>query len=111
MNSLASGLAQPAPSEVRFSGSVCSRPRFFYGTRTHAMHETFGVRSDDGPRIAVVDNVALAPRAPVLVGDRITIQGELIPGARGGPLVHWTHHDPQHHHVDGFIEWHGRRYG
>jgi hypothetical protein len=98
MNTLASGLAAHAPSEVAFSGTVLSAPHFFFGSNTHAMHEAFDVRSDDGYRIHVVDNVKLAPRVPV------------VPDASRGPLVHWTHHDPAHVHEDGFIDFAGRRY-
>ena len=57
MNSLRAGLALDVPSEVRFGATVTGAPHFFYGTRTHAMHEAFGVRSDDGVALQVVDNV------------------------------------------------------
>jgi hypothetical protein len=110
MNSLAAGFALGAPSEVAFGATVVSAPHFFYGSNTHAWHESFRVRSDDGRSLEIVDNVTLAPRIPVVPGDRIRVQGELIPHAERGPLVHWTHHDPQHSHPDGFIELHGRRY-
>ncbi len=110
MNSLAAGLATTIPSEVRFAGTVSSAPHFFYGRPTHSWHEAFNVRSDDGHSVEVVDNVRIAPRVPVTKGDRVLVQGELVPAAARGPLVHWTHHDPQHVHPDGFIELHGRRY-
>jgi hypothetical protein len=108
--SLAAGFAQSAPSEVAFSATVTSAPHYFYGTNTHAEHEAFNVRSDDGRNLEVVDNVKLAPPVPVHVGDRITIQGELVPNAASGPLVHWTHHDPAGAHPDGFIDFAGKRY-
>ncbi len=110
MNSLDAGLRLSEPSEVRFGATVLSAPRFFYGSLTHAMHEAFNVRGDDGRRIEIVDNVAIAPRIPVNVGDRIAVQGELVPQTRYGPLVHWTHHDPDGAHADGFIDLGGRRY-
>jgi hypothetical protein len=107
---LANGLASASPSEVAFSGTVLDAPRFFYGTNTHAMHEAFDVRSDDGHRVEVVDNVKLAPPVPVAPGDRVSILGELVPETSHGPLVHWTHHDPAHVHADGYIDFNGRRY-
>lgn len=110
MNTLAMGFAQRRPSEVTFDATVTSAPHFFYGSRTHAMHEAFRVRSDDGRPLEIVDNVALAPRIPVVVGDRIAVRGELVPGARPGPIVHWTHHDPAGHHDAGYIDLAGRRY-
>ena len=110
VSSLADGFAHREPSEVAFSATVTSAPRFFYGSNTHAMHEAFDVRSDDGRKLEVVDNVKLAPPVPVGVGDRIEIQGELVPVAKFGPLVHWTHHDPAGVHPDGFIDFNGKRY-
>jgi hypothetical protein len=110
MQSVSAGLARDVPSEVRFDAVVTGAPHFFYGSRTHAEHESFDVRSADGIALRVVDNVVLAPPVAVCPGDRITVQGELVPGARGGPIVHWTHHDPSGRHADGFIDWNGRRY-
>jgi hypothetical protein len=110
MLSLADGLALNVPSEVTFTGVVTSAPRFFFGRNTQAMHEAFNVRSDDGHGVEIVDNVKLAPRISVAAGDRITVRGELVPQTAHGPLVHWTHHDPAHHHVDGYIDFDGRRY-
>jgi|SRR5271156_4266013 len=110
MNSLAGALASHVPSEVTFAGTVVSRARFFYGSNTHALHEAFNVRSDDGHRVEIVDNVKLAPRVPVAVGDHVTVKGELIPDGDRGPLVHYTHHDPRGLHDDGYIELNGRVY-
>jgi len=110
MVSLSDALRLHHPSEVAFNATVLTRPRFFYGTSTHAMHEAFDVRSEGGSKLEIVDNVLLAPRIPVVPGDRVSVQGELVPQAARGPLVHWTHHDPAHQHIDGFIELDGRRY-
>ena len=110
MNTLQAGFAAGTPSEVAFGATVVTAPRFFYGYRSHSTHEAFDVRADDGHRLEVVDNVSLAPRVPVVPGDRIAVQGELVPKSTHGPLVHWTHHDPHHRHADGFIVLRGRVY-
>jgi hypothetical protein len=110
MNSLAEGFAARGPSEVAFGATVVSGPHFFYGRTTHSVHETFRVQSDDGRKLRIVDNVNIAPSVPVAPGDHIDVQGELVPFARGGPLVHWTHHDPRGLHQDGYIDLDGRRY-
>ncbi len=110
MNSLASGFALQAPSEVAFGATVTSAPHFFYGSNTHALHEAFDVRSDDGRALEIVDNVKLAPRVAVHPGDHIAVMGELVPDSARGPLVHWTHHDPAGRHPDGYIVFNGRRY-
>jgi Protein of unknown function (DUF3465) len=94
---------------VDISGTVCSAPRFFYGSRTHCMHEAFDVASSAG-KVEVVDNVDIAPRCPVKAGDRIEVAGELVHDPGRLPVLHWTHHDPAHLHRDGFIRLHGRLY-
>lgn len=110
MNTLAAGLASRFPSEVRFGATVTTAPWFFFGSGTHAMHEAFRCRSDDGYRVEIVDNVKIAPRLALRPGDRIEVQGELVPAGRHAPLVHWTHHDPRGVHQDGFIDFGGQRY-
>lgn len=94
---------------VHFTATVTSPPRYFVGSRTHCEHETFGVESDVGP-IEIVDNVGLAPRVPVAPGDRVEVRGEMVHDPGRPPIVHWTHHDPSHHHPDGFIRYRGREY-
>jgi len=106
---LARAYAGTAPAQVDFDATVSSVPRFFYGSRTHCMHEAFDVRSDAGP-LEVVDNVAIAPRCPVQPGDRIEVSGELVHDPGRLPIVHWTHHDPAHRHAAGFIRLRGRVY-
>jgi hypothetical protein len=109
MTSLRDALAAGRPSEVTLDAVVLTKPHFFYGSTTHAMHEAFDAASD-GIRFEVVDNVRLAPPVPVTPGDRVEIRGELIPKSSGRPLVHWTHHDPRHRHPDGYIELNGKAY-
>lgn len=106
---LAAAYAGTAPAQVDFQATVSSEPRFFYGSRTHCMHEAFEARSAAGP-LEVVDNVAIAPRCPVHAGDRVEISGEMVHDRGRPPVVHWTHHDPEHHHPDGFIRLRGRLY-
>ncbi len=106
---LAAAYGARAPARVDFVATVSSAPRFFYGSRTHAMHEAFNVQTAAGP-LEVVDNVSIAPRCPVRTGDRIEVCGEMVHDPGRLPVVHWTHHDPSRHHVDGFIRLDGRVY-
>jgi hypothetical protein len=106
---LSAAYAGRAPAWVDFAGTVCSAPRFFYGSRSHCVHEAFDVASSAG-KLEVVDNVDIAPRCPVQSGDRVEIRGEMVHDPGRLPIVHWTHHDPEHHHADGFIRLHGRLY-
>jgi hypothetical protein len=96
-------------SMVDLAATVTSRPTFFVGTHTHARHEEFTAQTEHGS-IDVIDNVDLAPQVPVRPGDRIEVRGELVHDPGKQPIVHWTHHDPAHHHPDGFIRYHGRVY-
>lgn len=105
----AAAYAGNAPAWVDFSATVASPPRFFYGAPSHSMHEAFDVRSSAG-RLEVVDNVSIAPRCPVQVGDRIEVRGEMVHDPGRMPVVHWTHHDPAQRHPDGFIRLRGRFY-
>jgi hypothetical protein len=98
-----------AAARVDFEGTVASPPRFFYSARSHCRHEAFDVSTDAGP-LEVVDNVSIAPRCPVSVGDRVEIRGEMVHDPGRLPVVHWTHHDPAGRHLDGFIRLRGRLY-
>lgn len=110
MNDLSAALAGPLPVEVDFAATVVSPPRFFTGSVTHARHEAFDCRTDDGHALEIVDNVDLAPPVPVAPGDRVAVRGELVRDRGYGPVVHWTHHDPAAHHLGGWIDFAGRRY-
>ncbi|GAC1402407.1 MAG: hypothetical protein NVSMB64_02200 [Candidatus Velthaea sp.] len=110
MTNISSALAGALPAEVDFHATVTGSPRYFTGTHTHARHEAFECRSDDGTQLEIVDNVDLAPPVAVMPGDRITVRGELVQDPGREPLVHWTHHDPAGQHAGGWIDFAGRRY-
>ena len=106
---LAAAYAGTAPAWVDFTAQVLSGPRFFYGSRTHSMHEAFEVQSSAG-EVEIVDNVSIAPRCPVQRGDCIEVRGQMVHDPGRLPVVHWTHHDPANRHPDGFIRLRGRLY-
>ena len=91
------------------SGVVTTKPTFFYGTHTHCVHEQFGLHTDAGD-VQVIDNVDIAPRVPLAPGDHVEVRGEMVHDAGKPPIIHWTHHDPEHVHPDGFIRFAGRTY-
>lgn len=109
MTSLIQAYRATEPARVEFEATVTSAPRFFYSNRTHCTHEAFDALTSAGP-IEVVDNVNIAPRCPVSVGDRVDVCGEMVHDPGRLPLVHWTHHDPCQHHPAGFIRLHGKLY-
>lgn len=106
---LAAAYNSSRPSEVSFNATVSSNPNYFYGTHTHCMHEEFDAHTPAGT-VDIIDNVALAPRVPVKTGDQIAVRGEMVHDPGRMPVVHWTHHDPEHEHADGFIRFQGRTY-
>lgn len=59
--------------------------------------------------LLIENNVDIGKRVPVAVGDGVTVHGEYVWNEQGG-LIHFTHHDPQHTHEDGWIELRGLRY-
>ena len=73
-------------------------------------HQRFIVQVSGATQTLLIDNnVDIGRRVPVAVGDAVTIHGEYVWNAEGG-LVHFTHHDPQRTHEDGWIELKGVRY-
>jgi Protein of unknown function (DUF3465) len=98
-----------APARVDFEATVTTAPHFFYSARSHCVHEAFDALSEAGP-LEVVDNVDIAPRCPVSVGDRVEVRGEMVHDPGRLPVVHWTHHDPARRHPAGFIRLHGKLY-
>jgi hypothetical protein len=97
------------PAMVDFPATVTSAPRYFTGSRTHALHEEFDAQSPAGP-LEVIDNVEIAPTVPIAPGDRIEVCGEMVHDAGKPPIVHWTHHDPVGRHPGGFIRYQGKVY-
>jgi hypothetical protein len=66
-------------------------------------HEQFIIRlTSQKMTIEVEHNISIGKRVPVKEGDRLTVHGEYIWNAQGG-LIHFTHHDPQGTHEDGYI--------
>jgi hypothetical protein len=73
-------------------------------------HQRFIVRLDSGRTLLVSHNIDLAPRIDSLhAGDALAFYGEYEWNPKGG-VIHWTHRDPQGHHVAGWIRHDGRIY-
>jgi uncharacterized protein DUF3465 len=66
-------------------------------------HEQFIIRlTSQNLTVEVEHNISIGRRVPVKEGDRLTVHGEYIWNAQGG-LIHFTHHDPEGTHEDGYI--------
>ena len=73
-------------------------------------HQRFILELSSGRTVLVAHNIDLAPRISGLEsGDSVSFFGEYETNDQGG-LIHWTHHDPQGRHVDGWLEHRGQRY-
>ena len=76
------------------------------GTR----HQRFLVKLSSGQTLLVAHNIDLAPRVPGLqTGETIIFHGEYEWNDKGG-VIHWTHHDPDREHENGYLEYHGKKY-
>ena len=73
-------------------------------------HQKFLVKVASGQTLLLTHNIDLASRIdPLNVGDKLEFNGEYIWNIKGG-IVHWTHRDPQGHHIDGWIKHDGKTY-
>ncbi len=74
-----------------------------------AAHQRFILRLDSGRTVLVADNIAVASRVPLQVGDVVRLRGRYEWNDKGG-VIHWTHHDPGNRHSGGWIECRNIRY-
>lgn len=73
-------------------------------------HQRFLIKLETGLSLLVAHNIDLADRIETLKeGDIVTVYGEYEWNERGG-VLHWTHHDPDKRHVDGWIKHQGQVY-
>jgi len=66
-------------------------------------HQKFIAALETGQTILFAHNIDIAPRVPLKLADLFEFRGEYQWNEQGG-VVHWTHHDPDMKHVDGWIK-------
>ena len=73
-------------------------------------HQRFILRLQSGQTLLISHNTDLAPRLSSLrEGDTVAFNGEYEWNSKGG-VIHWTHRDPNGHHVAGWLKHHGQTY-
>jgi len=96
-----------AGQQVSGSGKVI---RVLPDDNDGSRHQRFILQLESGRTLLIAHNIDVASRIYGLsAGDTVSFFGEFEPNPQGG-VIHWTHHDPQGRHVDGWLEHRGRRY-
>ncbi len=66
-------------------------------------HQRFIVELKLNQTLLILHNIDLSPRIENLfLNDQVEFSGEYEWNDKGG-VIHWTHHDPEGNHVDGWI--------
>ena len=123
--SVACTIAPPQPDNTRALSDIAARSsgseEVVEGTvvqllpNSHGpsgVHERFIVdlrANGSSIPLYVTDNISVGQPAPLHVGDRVIVKGQLAFNDRG-PVLHWTHRDPRLRHPPGFVEVGGHIY-
>jgi hypothetical protein len=93
--------------QVRGQGTVLRvLPDDIDGSR----HQRIILQMQDGLTLLIAHNIDLAARVGgVNRGDTLEFYGEYEWNPKGG-VIHWTHHDPNGRHIDGWLKHRGRVY-
>jgi hypothetical protein len=75
-----------------------------------ARHQRLIVKLSSKLTVLIAHNIDLAPRIDAIsVGDEIQFYGVYEWNNKGG-VVHWTHHDPNGRHLNGWLMHQGKTY-
>lgn len=70
-------------------------------------HQRFILELNSGHTLLIAHNIDVAPRIPdVHEGDTVEFYGFFEYNDQGG-VIHWTHHDPEGYHEDGWLKHEG----
>ena len=93
--------------QVKGEGSVV---RLLKDDLKGSRHQRFILRLPSGQTVLVAHNIDLSPRINGLQkGDIVRFYGQYEWNNKGG-IIHWTHHDPNGRHINGWLEHSGRTY-
>ena len=93
--------------QVEGSGKVTKiLPDDIQGSR----HQRFILTLNSKQTLLIAHNIDLAPKIESLkVGDHVRFYGVYEWNSKGG-VIHWTHHDPNGRHEDGWLNHGGKLY-
>ena len=93
--------------QVKGTGTVI---RLLKDDNRGSRHQKFILKLASNKTILIAHNIDLAPRINTIsTGDIIAFYGEYEWNNKGG-VVHWTHHDPNGHHIGGWLKHNGNIY-
>jgi len=95
---------QQSNVQVKGSGKVI---RILSDDNQGSRHQKFILKLSSGNTLLIAHNIDLAPRIKsISKGDTIQFYGEYEWNKKGG-VVHWTHRDPNKHHINGWLKHKG----
>jgi len=67
-------------------------------------HQRFIIQLASKQTLLISHNIDISTKIDILsLNDLVEFYGEYIWNSEGG-LVHWTHHDPENIHIDGYLK-------
>ncbi|MFT5756051.1 MAG: molybdopterin converting factor small subunit [Alteromonadaceae bacterium] len=99
--------SQKSNVQVKGSGKVV---RILNDDNQGSRHQKFILKLSSGNTILIAHNIDLAQKIhSISNGDTIQFFGEYEWNKKGG-VVHWTHRDPNKHHIHGWLKHNGSVY-
>lgn len=93
--------------QVKGNGTVI---RVLKDDNQGSRHQKFILKLTSGQTILIAHNIDIAPRInSISIGDTVQFYGEFEWNKKGG-VVHWTHKDPNRHHINGWLKHKGNLY-
>ncbi len=93
--------------QIQGSGIVI---KLLWDDNDGSRHQKFILKANANQTLLVAHNIDLAPRINGLrVGEKVEFYGEYEWNQKGG-IIHWTHHDPNHRHTNGWLKHNGKTY-
>lgn len=98
---------QISDAQVKGTGNII---RILKDDNQGSRHQKFILKLASNQTVLIAHNIDLAPRInSISTGDAIQFYGEYEWNKKGG-VIHWTHRDPNGHHINGWLKHKGSTY-